>query len=114
MATNGRIVGLKRLFFLSYENVDKPLFLLKFIYSEKATKCCEIFTLLLTTVHIVKSWLKISQNFVAFSEYMIFSIYKEEVDSLDIEEIAKYFLMRNPTSQRIFGTFKLDQGSLLG
>ena len=44
----------------------------KFIYSEKATKFCEIFTLLLTTVHTVKSKVKISQNFVAFSEYMNF------------------------------------------
>ena len=41
---------------------------LKFIYSEKATKFCEMFTLLLTTVHTVKSKVKISQNFVAFSE----------------------------------------------
>ena len=40
----------------------------KFIYSEKATKFCEIFTLLLT-VCTVKSKAKISQNFVAFSEY---------------------------------------------
>ena len=45
---------------------------LKFMYSEKATKFCEIFTLLLTTVHTVKSKVKISQNFVAFSEYMNF------------------------------------------
>ena len=41
----------------------------KFIYSEKATKFCEIFTLLLS---VVKSKVKISQNFVAFSEYMNF------------------------------------------
>ena len=46
--------------------------LLKFIYSEKATKFCEIFTLLLTTVHTVKSKVKILQNCVAFSEYMNF------------------------------------------
>ena len=50
------------------------------IYSEKTTKLCEIFPLLLTTVHTrethllylvhtVKSKGKISQNFVAFSEY---------------------------------------------
>ena len=45
---------------------------LKFIYSEKAAKFCEIFLLLLTTVHTVKSKGKISQNFVAFSEYMNF------------------------------------------
>ena len=38
---------------------------LKFIYSEKATNFCEIFTLLLTTVHTVKGRLKILQNFVA-------------------------------------------------
>mgnify|MGYP001370235544 CR=1 FL=1 len=42
----------------------------KFIYSEKATKCFEIFTLLLSYVVPVKSKVKISQNFVAFSEYM--------------------------------------------
>ena len=45
---------------------------LKFIYSEKATKFCEIFPLLLSTVHTVKIKGKISQNFVAFSEYMNF------------------------------------------
>ena len=50
----------------------KEGFLLKFIYSEKATKFCEIFTILLTTVHTVKSKGKISENFVAFSEYMKF------------------------------------------
>ena len=47
--------------------------MVKFIYSEKATKFCEIFKLLLTTVHTVKSKVKISQNFVAFSEYMNFT-----------------------------------------
>ena len=40
----------------------------KFIYSEKAAKFCEIFPLLLTTVHTVKSRGKISQNFVPFSD----------------------------------------------
>ena len=44
----------------------------KFIYSDKATKFCEISTLLLTTVHTVKSKVEILQNFVAFSEYMNF------------------------------------------
>ena len=47
--------------------------ILKFIYSEKATKFCEISTLLLTAVHTVKSKVEISQNFVAFSEYMNFT-----------------------------------------
>ena len=48
------------------------IFLLKLIYSEKATKFCEIFTLLLSYVVPVKSKVEISQNFVAFSEYMNF------------------------------------------
>ena len=47
----------------------------KFIYSEKATKFCEIFTLLLPYVVPVKSKVNISQTFVAFSEYMNFSSY---------------------------------------
>ena len=37
----------------------------KFIYYEKATKFCEIFTLLLSYVFPVKSKVKVSQNFVA-------------------------------------------------
>ena len=44
----------------------------KFIYSEKAAKFYEISTLILNTVHTVKIKVKISQNFVAFSEYMNF------------------------------------------
>ena len=47
---------------------------IKFIYSEKATKFCNIFPLLLTVCTLVKSKGKISQNFVAFSEYMNFNI----------------------------------------
>ena len=46
------------------------------MYSEKATKFCEIFPLLLTTVHTVKSKGKISQKIVAFSEYMNFNTVK--------------------------------------
>ena len=49
---------------------SKKLPMLKFIYSEKATKFSKIFPLLLT---VVKSKGKISQNFVAFSEYMNFT-----------------------------------------
>ena len=45
---------------------------LKFIYSEKATKFCEIFTLPLTGTTYDKSKVNILQNFVAFSEYMDF------------------------------------------
>ena len=46
--------------------------MLKFIYFEKVTKFCETFTLLLTGTTQDKSKVKISQNFVAFSEYMNF------------------------------------------
>ena len=45
---------------------------LKFIYSEKATKFCEISTLLLSVCTVDKSKVEISQNFVAFSEYTKF------------------------------------------
>ena len=55
--------------FLRFQKQDA----LKFIYSEKATKFCEIFPLLLIIVHTVKSKGKILQNFVAFSEYMNFN-----------------------------------------
>ena len=43
-------------------------------YSEKATKFCEIFTLLLPYAVPVKSKVKISQNFVASSEFMNFTV----------------------------------------
>ena len=46
---------------------------IKFIYSEKASKFCKIFTLLLTTVHTVKSKVEILKIFVAFSECMNFN-----------------------------------------
>ena len=45
---------------------------LKFIYSEKVTKFCEIFSLLLSYLVPVKSKVKISQNFLAFLECMNF------------------------------------------
>ena len=45
----------------------------KFVDSEKATKFCEISTLLLSTVHTDKSKVEILQTFVAFSEYMNFT-----------------------------------------
>jgi hypothetical protein len=47
--------------------------LVKFIYSEKATKLFEISTLDLTACNEVKFKVEISQNFVAFSEYMNFT-----------------------------------------
>ena len=46
----------------------------KFIYSEKATKVCEISTVDLSYVVPVKSTVEISQNLVAFSKYMNFNL----------------------------------------
>ena len=47
--------------------------LIKFIYSGKATKFCKISTVDLSYVVPVKSTVEISQNIVAFSEYMSFN-----------------------------------------
>ena len=46
---------------------------IKFIYSESASKFCEISILLLSYVVPVKSKVEISQNFADFSEYMNFT-----------------------------------------
>ena len=51
--------------------------ILKLLYSEKATKVCKISTLLLTECTVVKSKVKISQKFVAFSEYVNFKKFAE-------------------------------------
>ena len=58
------------IFYIVNKNIK--LLCLKFIYSEKATNFFKIFTLLLSYVVPVKSKVKNSQNFVAFSEYMNF------------------------------------------
>ena len=63
-------------------NKNKKTICVKFIYSEKATKFREIFTLLLSYVVSVKSKVKTSQNFVAFSEYMNFICGYENKNSL--------------------------------
>ena len=59
--------------FLTSVQWEKILASVKFIYSEKATKFCEIFPILLTTVHTVKCKGNILKKFVAFSEYMNFT-----------------------------------------
>ena len=65
---------------LNKNHHDNKIFLnnwifLKFIiiYSKKATKFCKISNLLLTGITLDKKLVEISQNFVAFSEYMNFS-----------------------------------------
>ena len=68
--------------------------ILKFIYSEKATKFCEIFPLLLTTVHTVKSKGNISQNFVAFSEYMNCNCTVHRLDSKTLATLSLVYLIQ--------------------
>ena len=46
--------------------------IVKSIYSEKAKHFCEISTLVLSYVVLVKIKVEISHNFAAFSEYMNF------------------------------------------
>ena len=60
-------------FFINKREIILSGLQIKFIYSEKATKFCEISTLLLTGTTQDKSKAEISQNFVAFSEYVNFT-----------------------------------------
>ena len=62
-----------KIYFEKEKKIMQSAFL-KFIYSERATKFCEIFTFLLFYVVPVKSKVKISQNVVAFSDYMNFNL----------------------------------------
>ena len=55
---------------------------LKFICSEKAAKFWKIFPLLLTVFTVVKSKGKISQNYVALSEYMNFNKVNEALNPI--------------------------------
>ena len=63
----------RRLICLFLLRIEPWKWMVKFIYSEKATKFLKISTLLLTGTTWDKSKVEISQNFVAFSEYMNFT-----------------------------------------
>ena len=60
---------------------------LKFIYSEKATKFCENSPLLLSSVVPVKNKVEISQDFVAFAEYMNFINIGPEKSNLNLTKM---------------------------
>ena len=64
----------------------------KFIYSKTSTKFCEIFTLLLIVSTVVKSKGKISQNFVAFPEYMNFTPTRKLQDYFLSQKISKWLV----------------------
>ena len=74
--------------------------LLKFIYSEKATKLCEIFTLLLTVFTVVKSKVKISQNCVAFSEHL-YELYNSLKKISCFENLINSRLVLNNSKKKI-------------
>ena len=57
------------------KNIRAMFCLLEFICSEKATNFCKISTVDLSYVVMVKSTVKISQNFVVFSEFMNFEVH---------------------------------------
>ena len=89
------------------------LMLLKFIYSEKATKFCEIVPLLLTVGTVVKSKGTIPQNFVAFSEYINFMFFEKKINRLNIEAFlgpfslffAKVYIISSPSFASEYLTF---------
>ena len=66
---------LSRIFYFSFVIWDTHFWvqMVKFIYSEKATKSCKISTVDLTVTTYDKSTVEILQKFVAFSEYMNFN-----------------------------------------
>ena len=78
---------------MEFEGAAVIFLFLKFIYSEKTTKFCKIFTLLLSYVVPVKSKVKISQNYVAFSEYMNFT---NNVDKVHIFWKVHKNMMKSP------------------
>ena len=67
-----------------------------FIYSEKATKFCEIFPFTVCTV--IKSKGKISKQFGAFSEYMNFTFCCLEIKPVAGKQIQK----------KVFLLFKIE------
>ena len=69
------VINVNRPFFREKQDFEHSCLFLKFIYSGKATKFWETFILLLSYVVPVKSKVKISQNFVAFSKYMNFTYF---------------------------------------
>ena len=62
---------------------------IKLIYSEKATKFCEISTLVLSYVVPIKSKVEISQNFVTFSEYINFTNGSKTFEGGRVQNILK-------------------------
>ena len=73
-------------YFIFQHNIRR----VKFIYSEKATKICEISPVDLSYVVKVKSTEEISQNFVAFSECMNFNNGHNKHSIMNIESTSAF------------------------
>ena len=68
------------------------------MYSEKATKFCKVSTLLVTVCAVVKIKVEISQNFVAFSEYINFNKLKKYC----ITKIVAKFSKKLQIAKKVF------------
>ena len=69
-------------------------YMIKFVYSKKATKFCEISNVNLTVTTQDKSSVEISQKFVAFSAHLSF-IYQERTEKYVATNLLKSFSQRN-------------------
>ena len=57
-------------------------------------------------LRLIKDYTKSTMGQKRLNHFMIFSIYKEYVDELDMVEIAKEFISRNENRIRTFGYFE--------
>ena len=76
--------------------------MVKFIFSEKATKFCKILTSLLSVCTVDKSKVEILQNFVPFSAYVNFKDVKSLILKLSPQQILSV-----DQYQDFFGFIKL-------
>ena len=86
------------------------------IYSEKATHFCEISSINVSYVVTVKSTVDISQNFVAFSEYMNFTCntcigatYRESLKLTDSKDEASKFCEWNYSQNSNWKAWRISQ-----
>ena len=78
-----------------------------FIFSEKATKFFEISTVDFSYVVKVKSTVEISQNFVAFSEYMNTRKNVEKSKNFNLSAFQVFFKTKKTFKFGVFSSLKL-------
>ena len=88
------------------EKFEIILLLLKFIYSEKATKFCKISTLLLSVLTVDKSKVEISQNFVAFSELYLGCLQFRSMYKFDFSKRFPQSIHQNKNLIRLLSVFQ--------